>query len=100
KGTAPGFEASNVLTFNLALGPTQYPQLADEVRFYDALLEGVRALPAVEAAGATTLLPLTPGEFGDGYYRIGFDDVYPNIPIARLQNVTAGYFEAVGLPVR
>lgn len=100
RGTAPGFEAANVLTFNLALGPSQYPELAAEVRFYDALLERVRALPGVESAGATTLLPLTPGEFGDGFYRVGFNDVYPNIPIARLQNVTAGYFEAVGLPVR
>jgi predicted permease len=100
KGTAPGFEAANVLTFNLALGPSQYPSLATEVRFYDELLARVRALPGVDAAGATTLLPLTPGEFGDGFYRVGFNDVYPKIPIARLQNVTAGYFEAVGLPVR
>jgi len=100
KGTAPGFATANVLTFNLSLGPTQYPKLDAEVRFYDALLDRVRALPGVEAAGATTLLPLTPGEFGDGFYRVGFNDVYPKIPIARLQNVTAGYFEAVGLPVR
>jgi putative ABC transport system permease protein len=100
KGTEPGFATANVLTFNLSLGPTQYPKLDAEVRFYDALLDRVRALPGVEAAGATTLLPLTPGEFGDGFYRVGFNDVYPKIPIARLQNVTAGYFEAVGLPVR
>jgi putative ABC transport system permease protein len=100
RGIDPGFQAGGVLTFNLALGERTYPTLADEVRFYDSLLAGVRALPGVESAGATTLLPLTPGEFGDGFYRVGFDDVYPDIPIARLQNVTAGYLEAVGLPLR
>jgi putative ABC transport system permease protein len=69
KGTAVGFEASNVLTFNLALGEARYPDLPAEVRFYDDLLARVRALPGVTAAGSTTLLPLTSGEFGDGFYR-------------------------------
>jgi predicted permease len=97
----PGFGgAGHVLTFNLALGDHDYPTLADEVRFQDALLSRIRELPTVSHAGATTLLPLTPGEFGDGLYRVGFDDRYPNIPIARLQNVSAGYLEAIGLPVR
>jgi predicted permease len=100
KAVAPGFESANVLTFNLALGEVRYPDLPSEVRFYDDLLARVRALPGVTAAGATTLLPLTPGEFGDGFYRVGENDVYPKIPIARLQNVTAGYFEAIGLPVK
>jgi putative ABC transport system permease protein len=96
----PGFAPVGVITFNLALAARSYPALEDEVRFHDALLAGIRALPGVEAAGATTLLPLTPGEFGDGFYRVGYADVYPKIPIARLQNVTAGYLEAIGLPVR
>ena len=100
RATEPGFAGGPVLTFNLALGERQYPELADEVRFYDQLLAGIRALPGVKAAGTTTLLPLTSGEFGDGFYRVGYDDVYPNIPIARLQNVTPGYFEAIGLPVK
>jgi putative ABC transport system permease protein len=100
RATNPGFAASErVLTFNIALGDQRYPTLADEVRFYDALFERLRALPTVTHAGATTLLPLTPGEFGDGIYRVGFDDRPPKIPLARLQNVTAGYFEAIGLPL-
>ena len=96
----PGFGAAGVLTFNIALGARAYPSLEDEVRFYDSLLAGIRAIPGVEASGATTLLPLTPGEFGDGFYRVGFNDIYPKIPIARLQNVTSGYLEAIGLPLR
>lgn len=95
----PGFVPQGALTFNVALSATAYPQLADEVRFYDTLLARVAAMPGVEAAGASTLLPLTPGEFGDGFYRVGFNDVYPNIPIARLQVITPGYFDAIGLPL-
>jgi predicted permease len=95
-----GFAAGNVLTFNVALSDVRYPALADEVRFYDALLGQVRAMPGVASAGMTTLLPLTPGEFGDGFYRVGEDDRYPNIPIARLQNVTPGYLDAIGLPLK
>ena len=94
-----GFAPQNVLTFNVALGQPRYPELADEVRFHDALLDTIRSMPGVTAAGSSTLLPFAPGDFGDGFYRVGFNDVYPNIPIARLQVVTAGYFEAVGLPV-
>jgi putative ABC transport system permease protein len=100
RATDTGFASGNVLTFNLALGEAKYSTLADEVRFYDQLLARIRVLPGVEAAGATTLLPFTRGEFGDGFYRVGFNDVYPKIPIARLQNITAGYLEAVGLPLR
>jgi predicted permease len=95
-----GFAPGDVLTFNVAVGQAKYPALADEVRLQESLLERIRRMPGEQAAGASTLLPFAPGEFGDGFYRVGFNDVYPKIPIARLQAVTAGYFEAVGLPVR
>jgi predicted permease len=96
----PGFNTGNVLSFNLALGQARYPELADEVRFYDEFVARVEAIPGVEIAGASTLLPFTPGEFGDGFRLVGANDVPSETPIARLQNVTFGYFEAVGLPIR
>lgn len=91
-----GFDARNVLSFNVALG-AEYAEFDDEVRFYDRVLERLRAIPGVTTAGTSTLLPLTPGEFGDGFTRVGFNDKSPNIPVARLQNVTSGYLEAIGL---
>jgi predicted permease len=100
RGTDLGFAAGDVLTFNVALGERTYPTLADEVRLYDALLDQIRALPGVESAGATTLLPLTSDDFIDGFRRVGFDDRFPDVPVARLQNVTAGYLEAIGLRLR
>lgn len=96
----PGFTAQAALSFNIALSERQYPTLADEVRLYDDLLTRVRQLPGVTAAGTTTLLPLTPGEFGDGFFRVGMNDTAPNIPVARLQNVMPGYFDAIGLALK
>ena len=62
-----GFAPEDVLTFNVALGQARYPNLADEVRFQDALLDRIRTLPGVRDAGASTLLPFAPGDFGDGF---------------------------------
>jgi putative ABC transport system permease protein len=94
-GFAPG--ADSTLTFNLSLNEQRYPTLDSEVRFYDALIDTLQSRPGVAAVGTTTLLPLSPGEFGDGFFRVGFNDAAPDIPIARLQNVTPGYFNAIGL---
>lgn len=94
-GFAPGTDST--LTFNLSLNEQRYPTLENEVRFYDALIDTLQARPGVAAVGTTTLLPLSPGEFGDGFFRVGYNDAAPDIPIARLQNVTPGYFDAIGL---
>jgi putative ABC transport system permease protein len=53
----PGFNAKNLLTLRVSLPP----QTADEkcVSFFQSLLEQVRAIPGVEAAGAIDTLPFT-----------------------------------------
>lgn len=52
-----GFNPDNVLTCEISLPSSKYksPQI---VSFFQRLLEGVRALPGVKAAGATMTLPL------------------------------------------
>ncbi|MGE3343725.1 MAG: ABC transporter permease [Vicinamibacterales bacterium] len=100
RATDVGVQPQGVMTFNIALSPVTYDTLEDEVRFYDSLLERVRVLPEVEHAGMSTLLPFAPGEFGDGFTRVGFNDVPPDIPVARLQNISVGYLEALGVPLK
>jgi putative ABC transport system permease protein len=97
RGTALGFDARNLLTFNVALPESQYPTIDDEARFYDRLTERLRALPGVTAVGTASLLPLSDGEYKDGFVREGTADQFPNLPIGRLQNVTPGFFETLGL---
>lgn len=57
-GTNPGFRSDGVLTFDLALPFTQYAELWDVGSFFDRMLEQLEALPGVEAASATSTLPL------------------------------------------
>jgi len=57
----PGFEPKNVLHARLSLPDGKYPTPAARAAFFERLLERVRVLPGVEAAGAINTLPLTDG---------------------------------------
>jgi predicted permease len=93
-----GFASANLLSFNIALSSTRYSTAADEAVMHAELLDRVRALPGVRAAGTSTLLPFAAGEFIDGFSREGHPgDVPPDMPHARLQNITPGFIEALGL---
>jgi putative ABC transport system permease protein len=52
---SPGFDPSNLLTFQVALPASRDP---DPERFAEELIEGLESLPGADAAGATTILPL------------------------------------------
>jgi putative ABC transport system permease protein len=92
-----GFSAAQVLTFNVALSDVHYASRASETAFHRDLAERIRALPGVAAVGASSLLPLTGGDYIDGFSRVGHsEDAFPNVPRSRLQNVTPGYLEALG----
>ena len=67
-----GFAPERVLTLRVALPQVGYEEPAQVESFYQRLLERVRALPGVEAAGAVRSLPLaaTIGDWGldvEGY---------------------------------
>jgi putative ABC transport system permease protein len=67
-----GFEPSHVLTMRLALPAATYQRPEQVVDFFAGLVDRVRQLPGVEAAGAARSLPLgsTIGDFGlvvEGY---------------------------------
>jgi predicted permease len=95
----PGFDDDSLLTFNLGMSSVRYPEAADEAAFLESLLERIRAMPGVAAAGSSSLLPLTPGDFLDGFRREGYDDGFPDYPTARLHNVSSGFIETLGLPL-
>ncbi len=58
---APGFDAHNVLTMETALTGTKYDKTAGISLMADQVLERVHAIPGVEAAAASSYLPLTGG---------------------------------------
>ena len=57
----PGLDSHNVLTMSFALSSTKYNKPIQQIGFYDQLLQRVRALPGVVAAGAIDSLPLGGG---------------------------------------
>lgn len=90
--------SKNLLTFNLALNSMHHRSAAEEASMHVQMLDRFLALPGVHAAGTSTLLPFAPGEFLDGFAREGHsEDVLPDLPTARLQNVTPGFLEALGV---
>lgn len=97
----PGFEAQNVLTLRLAVPKSGYPDEIAVDRYYTAVLERVRALPGVEAAGAAQNVPLTDGHSNSGMSIEDFPRGPNELPflVSNLR-ATPGYFEAMGIPLR
>ena len=95
-----GCATDNTLTMRLDPFGPRYREHAQVVNFYTSLLERVRALPGVEAAGFTTAVP------GQGYWGDrGFKIVeHPPLPqgqaqFAILRWADPGYFQAMGIPI-
>src|SRR5262245_2735212 len=65
----PGFAPQNVLAMSLGLPATKYREPAQRANFYQELLQRIRALPGVQSAGATSILPLS-GNNSSGSFRI------------------------------
>ena len=97
----PGFNPDQVLTCQVSLPSSKYkdPQI---VSFFEQLLERVRALPGVKAAGATMTLPLRnpKGGYWGGLNIEGRPaTARESIPIVSFVQVTPGYFRAMGIPI-
>ena len=101
RGIDPGFSPDRVLTCEVSLPSSKYkdPHI---VSFYQQLLERIRALPAVKAAGATMTMPLRNPNSG---YWSGLNiegrptSARESIPIVNFAQVTPGYFPAMGIPI-
>jgi len=96
----PGFSYDHRMTFLLNLPPNRYSQPEIQAQFYRQLIERVKALPGVDAAGVTSYLPLAgPIRFvhfcpeGVVCQGIGKD------PLIALRQVSSGYFYTVHTPL-
>lgn len=96
----PGLSPNNVMTFPLTLPTVRYSQGQQQDAFYRQLLDRVRTIPGVQAAGATSYLPLSGGaRFGffcpEGHACLGVG----KDPVIAMRQVTPGYFDAVRTPL-
>ncbi len=92
-----GFDPANVLTAQLQVPATDYPQPADVVRFHRQAIERIKEIPGVRAVGSVRVLPLA-RIIGDWSIKLeGRPYVPEENPNADFQAVTPGYFEAMGV---
>ncbi|RPJ53268.1 MAG: FtsX-like permease family protein, partial [Acidobacteria bacterium] len=92
----PGFDPSNVLTARITL-PGQYDDDEKVTQFYERAMEGIRAIPGVQAAGASTCIAL------DGYAWTGDLSIEGRPDVwgreLRHKQIVPGYFETLRLPL-
>ena len=95
-----GFVSQDVLTFRVAVPQTTYPKAADVVRFTEQLVNRLSELPAVEAAGATTELPLGQSTSGTAFEFDGRPTEAGRLPpLVHYSTVTPGYFKTLRIPL-
>jgi predicted permease len=96
----PGFVADDVMTFEIGLSRSAYPSPERATALQRELLTRLASIPGVEAAGATTCLPLCQSWAGDEW-RAQDRPLAPgeSAPIAAVRRVSAGYVEALRIPL-
>jgi len=93
-----GFNPDHVLTFWFSLPETQY-SAAQQVAFYNQLLERMRAVPGVRSAAGVWPVP-----FGSDYATVSFNiEERPQGPSSRpsaaMAITTPDYFSTAGIPL-
>jgi predicted permease len=94
-----GIDTRNLLTFDISLTGPRAEYQARQVQFYADVLDRLRAVPGVRAAGAAVTLPIGGDDFGTGYVIDGRPKPKQALR-AGYQIVMPGYFQAMGIPVK
>jgi putative ABC transport system permease protein len=96
----PGFSPERVLTAQLSLPASRYPDPASRRAFYAQLLERVRALPGVTAVGLTSNVPFNGNVSSGSYSIVGYTPPQGEPqPHARQEVVGGDYFRAMQIPI-
>jgi hypothetical protein len=99
-----GLQPENILTLRTVLSGSKYPEQPQRAAFYGQVLERVKSLPGVVAAGYTTTVPLewkggTSGFFPEGrtVERAQSEGLSYD---ANHRQVSADYLKTMGIPLR
>jgi len=97
---SPGFDATHLLTFEIALPRTLYPEEQNVRAFYDRLLERLEAIPGVRSAGLSISLPPATLQVTDNFMVEG-QTLPPNqsAPVAPLVMASDHFFATLGVPL-
>jgi putative ABC transport system permease protein len=96
RGVEPGFDPTNVLTFQVSPGGDRYDTAAKTAAFYRAAIERIRAVPGVESAAVTSTLPLV-SQFNMPYATDLKPDAWNS---AQFRMITPDYFRVLKINLR
>jgi putative ABC transport system permease protein len=94
-----GFDSTQVLSARLTLPAKRFTDRDAILTFQRSLADGLSSLPGVTHAGAISLLPLSGLVSRVPFSVEGRAIERERVPIAQYRMVTAGYFEAAGIPL-
>ncbi|HWR54331.1 MAG TPA: FtsX-like permease family protein, partial [Bryobacteraceae bacterium] len=96
----PGFKAEQVLSARFSMPSPRYDDDARARAFASTLLERVRAIPGVKAAGATTYLPFGGNQNASAITIVGYAlGPGETPPVPGYNYIDAGYLEALSIPI-
>ena len=96
----PGFKPDRAISLLMAVPRTKYDTDPKVAAYTHRIVDRVKALPGVEAAGTVNRLPLGSGAIQTGALQLE-GSVLPDerIPSTDWRNTTPDYFRAVGIPL-
>ena len=96
----PGFDASHVVTVDLALPESRYRTAAQQHQLCSTALDRLAGLPGVRSVAATNLVPHGSASSGINISIEGRPAPQPGQePYASYRGVTPGYFRTLGVPI-
>ena len=95
----PGFDADHVVTMDLSIPQTKFSDPAQQISFFNRVLDGVRNLPGVRSAGIIDSLPLSGGS-----HQPVQAEGRPVVPMADqpevdVRLISPGYMNAMRIPL-
>lgn len=95
-----GFSTAAVIATDLALPGARYAGEEERARFFASLLDSLDRTPGVDAAGLSRALPLEGEAAVDAIIPAGNARPVAEQLVGNHQQVSAGYFDVMGLPLR
>ena len=95
----PGFATEHLLTMEIFTAPAKYGDQQKRSQYVDRVLDEVRAVPGVQAAGSTHFLPLTGLVSGSCFAPAPGPQPNTSSPSAEFLVISPGYFQVMGTPM-
>jgi putative ABC transport system permease protein len=96
----PGFNPRNVVTAELSLPLVKYPRGKPVIDFYAEVLRRVSALPGVQSAAFTNILPLSGSNTDNSFHIEGRNEMVTKVfPDEEIRCITPDYFRVLQTPL-